>query len=290
MDPMVALQAPLSMGCSRQEYWSGLPCPSPGDVPNSRIKLAFFMSPASSGGFFTTSTTWGAPLKNGPHQNSNNNKSLLKNAFGKSHSFLMPHCIHWKHCFKVLIYVSGQWLYMAQNSKISKQKLNSTNWRGAVMTCLYSRFMCFLKWSEVARSCPTLCEPMDCSLLWLFCPWDSPGKRVEWVTISFSKGSSWSRDQTQVPHTVGRRFTVWATKPPVILNRSAFSSDGITSELLWMFFPLDTGWLSYPTDLAADPCTHSFSLINTANIHRLGICISIRCRCCQISQIVQGAS
>ena len=134
------------------------------------------MSPALSGGFFTTSTTWGAPLKNGPHQNSNNNKSLLKNAFRKSHSFLMPHCIHWKHCFKVLIYVSGQWLYMAPNRKISKQKHNSTNCRGAVMTCLYSRFMCFLKWSEVARSCPTLWEPMDCSLLWLFCRWDSPGK------------------------------------------------------------------------------------------------------------------
>ena len=34
----VAHQAPLSMGFSRQEYWSGLPCPSPGDLPNSRIE------------------------------------------------------------------------------------------------------------------------------------------------------------------------------------------------------------------------------------------------------------
>ena len=34
----VAHQAPLSMGFSRQEYWSGLPCPSPGDRPNSRIE------------------------------------------------------------------------------------------------------------------------------------------------------------------------------------------------------------------------------------------------------------
>ena len=34
----VALQAPLSMGCSRQEYWSGLPFPSPGDLPHPRIK------------------------------------------------------------------------------------------------------------------------------------------------------------------------------------------------------------------------------------------------------------
>ena len=35
----VACQAPLSMGFSRQEYWSGLPCPSPGDLPNPGIKL-----------------------------------------------------------------------------------------------------------------------------------------------------------------------------------------------------------------------------------------------------------
>ena len=47
----VACQAPLSMGISRQEYWSGLPCPSPGDLPRSGIKPA---SPAWAGGFFTT--------------------------------------------------------------------------------------------------------------------------------------------------------------------------------------------------------------------------------------------
>ena len=35
----VAYQAPLSMGFSRQEYWSGLPFPSPGDLPNPGIKL-----------------------------------------------------------------------------------------------------------------------------------------------------------------------------------------------------------------------------------------------------------
>ena len=36
----VAHQAPLSMGFSRQEYWSGLPCPPPGDLPNPEIKPA----------------------------------------------------------------------------------------------------------------------------------------------------------------------------------------------------------------------------------------------------------
>ena len=48
------------MGVSRQEYWSGLPCPPPGDLPNPGIELASLMSPALAGGFFTTSATWEA--------------------------------------------------------------------------------------------------------------------------------------------------------------------------------------------------------------------------------------
>ena len=46
----VAHQAPLSMGFPRQEYWSGLPFPSPGDLPDPGIKPTF---PASAGKFFT---------------------------------------------------------------------------------------------------------------------------------------------------------------------------------------------------------------------------------------------
>ena len=46
----VALQAPVSMGFSRQEYWSGLPFPPPGDLPDPGIKPA---SPVLTGGFFT---------------------------------------------------------------------------------------------------------------------------------------------------------------------------------------------------------------------------------------------
>ena len=50
----VAHQAPLSMEFSRQEYQSGLPFPSPGDIPNSGIEP---VSPALAGGFFTTEQT-----------------------------------------------------------------------------------------------------------------------------------------------------------------------------------------------------------------------------------------
>ena len=55
-----ALQAPLFMGFSRQEYWNGLPCPPPGDLPDPGIESRSLMSPALAGGFFTTSATWEA--------------------------------------------------------------------------------------------------------------------------------------------------------------------------------------------------------------------------------------
>ena len=56
-------QAPLSIGFSRQEYWSGLPCHSPGNLPSQGIEPASLMSPALAGRFFTTSATWEAPFK-----------------------------------------------------------------------------------------------------------------------------------------------------------------------------------------------------------------------------------
>ena len=66
--------------------------------------------------------------------------------------------------------------------------------------------------SEVIQSCPTLCDPMDCS---------PPGSSIhgifqarvlEWVAISCSRGSSWPRDRTWVSGFVGRHFTLWATR------------------------------------------------------------------------------
>ena len=53
----IALQAPPSMGFSRQEYWSGLPCPPPGDLPDPGITPGSLLSPVLEGRFFTTSTT-----------------------------------------------------------------------------------------------------------------------------------------------------------------------------------------------------------------------------------------
>ena len=60
-DPMdCSLLSNLSMGFSRQEYWSGLPFPPPGDLPDPGIEPKSLISPALGGRFFTTSTTWEA--------------------------------------------------------------------------------------------------------------------------------------------------------------------------------------------------------------------------------------
>ena len=58
----VVHKAPLSMGFSRQEYWSGFPCPPLGDLPDPGTEPVSLMSPALAGRFFTTSPTWEALL------------------------------------------------------------------------------------------------------------------------------------------------------------------------------------------------------------------------------------
>ena len=70
---IVVHQAPLSMEFPRQEYWSGLPFTSPGDLPNSGIEPMSLTSPALAGRFFTTSST-----PRNPHSSQGNQQKLTK--------------------------------------------------------------------------------------------------------------------------------------------------------------------------------------------------------------------
>ena len=84
-----------------------------------------------------------------------------------------------------------------------------------------SRLSCHLgevRWVEVAQSCPTLCDPVDCNLLGFSVHGILQARILEWIAISFSRGSSWPRDWTRVSHIGGRRFNLWATReaPPKI--------------------------------------------------------------------------
>ena len=74
---IVARQAPLSIRFSRQEYWSGLPFPSPGDLPDPGIEPVSLASPAWAGVFFTSEPP-GKPRKlHLHHSNPGNNQSKI---------------------------------------------------------------------------------------------------------------------------------------------------------------------------------------------------------------------
>ena len=69
--------------------------------------------------------------------------------------------------------------------------------------------------SEWSRSVVSNCDPMDCSLQGSSVHGIFQAKVLEWVAISFSRGSSRPRDQTQVSHIAGKRFTIWATREAI---------------------------------------------------------------------------
>ena len=68
------------------------------------------------------------------------------------------------------------------------------------------------KESEVAQSCLTVCDLMDCSLPGFSFHGILQARILEWVAVSFSRGSSQPRDRTQVSRIAGRRFNLWATR------------------------------------------------------------------------------
>ena len=133
----VACQAPLTMEIFRQEYWNGLPFPTPGDLPNPGIKPT---SVADS----LLMCHLQCPRK-----------------VGKKHKKPMKDCLS-AHC----------------------------------------------EWSEVAQLYPLFCNPMDCSLPGFSVHGIFQARVLEWVAISFSRGSSRLGDWTQVSHVTGRRFTL----------------------------------------------------------------------------------
>ena len=132
----IARPAPLSMGFSRQEYWSGLLCPPPGYLPDPGIKLASLTSPALSGGFLTTSKC----------------RLGSANIFG-----LMNSNIQYQWYFSSFL---TAWTVLSAVS------------------------------SEVSHLCPTLCNSMDCNLPGSSVHGIFQARILEWVAISFSRGSS----------------------------------------------------------------------------------------------------
>ena len=99
--------------------------------------------------------------------------------------------------------------------------------------------ICKVKWSR--QSCPTLCDPMDCSLPGSSVHGIFQARTLEWVSISFSGGSSQPRDRTQVSCIVGRHF--------YHLSHQGSRSSLIISDVEYLFMCFFT-WASS----LVDPC------------------------------------
>ena len=93
-----------------------------------------------------------------------------------------------------------------------RQILYQLSYKGSILIFPRLFWLIYVKWSEVAQSCPTLWDPIDCSLPSFSVHGIFQAIVLEWIATSFSRGSSQTRARTQVSHLVDRCFTVWATK------------------------------------------------------------------------------
>ena len=121
-------------------------------------------------------------------------ESEALSAFSSSIPFLRKHSNFSLKC----MYVNPREIY---SSKCLGVSLN-----------LFSRWVPPRGQSEVTQSCPTLCYPVDCSPPGSSVHGISQARILEWVAISFSRGSSQPRDQTQVSHIAGRCFNLCTTR------------------------------------------------------------------------------
>ena len=119
----------------------------------------------------------------------------------------------------------ASWLYSwkpcAQIKFVVLEKGEKKYWETTGLSRLFPNIYIYghlgkrLQWGEVAQSCPTLCDPMDCNLLGFSIHGILQARILEWIAISFSRGSSRPRDRTLVSRIGGRRFNLWATREAV---------------------------------------------------------------------------
>ena len=101
-----------------------------------------------------------------------------------------------------------------------------------------------MKWSKVAQSCPTLCNPVDCSLPGSSVHGILQARILEWVAISFSRGSSRPRGQTQVFSIAGRHFNLWATReaPGIHWDKTIIQQNTCTPMFTAVLFTIAKTW------------------------------------------------
>ena len=150
----VAHRAPLSMGFSRQEYWSGLPCPPPGDLPDPGIKPTILMSPELAGGFLTASATWEARWEEKKWYEGKQQQQKMRWYMG---IFLPWQKLHSLTC------ISPYFVFPISTRKTETAPSGDTPL--ATLMSVLQVEVCnpalSVQFSSVTQSCPTLCDPMN---------------------------------------------------------------------------------------------------------------------------------
>ena len=142
----VAHQAPLSMGFFRQEYWSGLPCPAPGDLPDWRIAPTSLMSPAVAGRFFTTAAK---SLQSCP--------TLCDPIDGSPTGSPVPGILQARTLEWVAISFSNAWKWKMKVKSLSHVWFFATPWTAAYQAPLSMGFSRQEYWSGVPSPSPIIC-------------------------------------------------------------------------------------------------------------------------------------
>ena len=180
----LAYQALLSMGFSRQEYWSGLPCLPPGDLPDPGIKPALLTSPALAGKFSTTSTTWKALQR---HPILEQFPLLYSSKTGLSGALKL--CLT---AFTITVPPSSMlfsqiptWFTPSFCSGFCSC-VKYHDWRGPLLLLLLLLLSHF--------SCVRLCDPIDVSPPGSPAPGILQARTLEWVAISFSNAWKWKSE------------------------------------------------------------------------------------------------
>ena len=169
------------LGFSRQEYWSGLPFPSPGDLPDPGIE---HVPPASAGRFFTTEP----PGK--PSTFSDKAKQVLKkwrvSSEDPGHNWSLQCPVRLPH--------SLPWFYTTWGvgKSVLATREKEINWFCVAYWSLLAKYPTHMTFSSVAQSCLTLCNPLDCS---------TPGLPVHRQLLDFTQTHvHWVSDIIQPSH------------------------------------------------------------------------------------------
>ena len=166
------------MGFSRQEYWSELHCPPPGDLPEAGIEPISLMSPALAGGFSTTSATC---------KDQNVSHSVVSNFCNPKDSSPLSMGFSRQEYWSGLPFPSPGYLPDLRMEPMSHASPTLAGRFFATESPGKSKML-------VAQLCPSLWDPMDCS------PPDSSVHGIlqagilEWVSFPFWRGSSQPRD------------------------------------------------------------------------------------------------